>query len=245
MQRWLAQWRGTRTEPHAPGQDLVFVALGDAQRRFGIEDALLEDLVRGTTMDLDPISEAADGRVDLGDGVQGYQTFADLYRYCYLVASVVGLVIIRIFGTSNPAAEMLAEKTGVAFQLTNILRDVKEDAQRKRIYLPQDLLTEFGVTNQDIMELAGGRPMQPRERSMLIALSVQAWEYYEAAQQLLPMVEADSRGALWVLVRIYSGLLKQIDLRDGDVFTQRASVPTASKVWSLARGAAMSIGVRR
>ncbi len=243
MQRWLAEWRGSRVA--GDSEDLVFLALSDAQRRFSIPDSLLEDLVRGTTMDLDPLTEAADGRIDLGDGFQGYRTFADLYRYCYLVASVVGLVIIRIFGYSDPAAELLAEKTGVAFQLTNILRDVKEDAERKRIYLPQDLLTEFGVTNADLLELSGGRAMRANERAMLIGLSVQAWEYYEAAQKLLPMVDADSRGALWVLVRIYSKLLKEIDAREGDVFSQRVSVPTLSKLRTLVKGAAMSVGARR
>jgi phytoene synthase len=243
MQHWLAEWRGSRDA--ADAEDPVFLALGDAQRRFGIPDALLEDLVRGTTMDLASPGEAADGRIDLGDGVQGYRTFADLYRYCYLVASVVGLVIIRIFGYSDPAAELLAEKTGVAFQLTNILRDVKEDAERKRIYLPQDLLAEFGVTNADVMQLAAGRPMNANERAMLIGLSVQAWEYYEAAQALLPMVKADSRGALWVLVTIYSDLLREIDRREGDVFSERVSVPTSSKLMTLVRGAAMSLRARR
>ena len=243
MQRWLAEWRGSRASDDS--EDLVFLALGDAQRRFSIPDALLEDLVRGTTMDLDPMSEAADGRVDLGDGFQGYRTFADLYRYCYLVASVVGLVIIRIFGYSDPAAELLAEKTGVAFQLTNILRDVKEDAERKRIYLPQDLLAEFDVTNADLLALSAGRTLKANERAMLIGLSVQAWEYYEAAQKLLPMVDADSRGALWVLVRIYSKLLKEIDAREGDVFSERVSVPTLSKLRTLVKGAAMSVGARK
>ena len=243
MQRWLAEWRSSRRS--ADVQDPVFLALGDAQRRFGIPDSLLEDLVRGTTMDLDPLSEAADGRVDLGDHFQGYRTFADLYRYCYLVASVVGLVIIRIFGYTDPAAELLAEKTGVAFQLTNILRDVKEDAERKRIYLPQDLLAEFEVTNSELIELSAGRPMKANERAMLIGLSVQAWEYYEAAQALLPMVDADSRGALWVLVKIYSKLLKEIDAREGDVFSERVSVPTRSKMMTLVRGAAMSVRARR
>jgi phytoene synthase len=243
MQRWLAEWRGSRTQNDS--DDSVFVALGDAQRRFDIPDSLLEDLVRGTTMDLEPLGEAADGRVDLGDGFQGYRTFADLYRYCYLVASVVGLVIIKIFGYTDPGAELLAEKTGVAFQLTNILRDVKEDAERKRIYLPQDLLAEFGVSNADLLALSSGRPLQPNERAMLIGLSVQAWEYYDAAQALLPLVNADSRGALWVLVRIYSGLLKLIDEHEGDVFSERLSVPTGSKLLTLARGAAMSLRAGR
>jgi phytoene synthase len=243
MQRWLAEWRGSRQV--ANPDDPVFLALGDAQRRFGIPDALLEDLVRGTTMDLDPLSHVADGRVDLGDGFQGYRTFADLYRYCYLVASVVGLVTIKIFGYTDRAAELLAEKTGVAFQLTNILRDVKEDAERKRIYLPQDLLAEFHVTNADLLALSAGRPMQANERAMLLALSARAREYYASAKELLPMVDADSRGALWVLVTIYSKLLQEIDHRRGDVFSERVSVSTRSKLLILARGAAMSLRMAR
>ena len=239
MNRWLADWRASRA--NGQSDDPVFLALGDAQKRFAIPDDLLEDLVRGTTMDLDPIAQSADGRIDLGNGIQGYRTFADLYRYCYLVASVVGLVCIRIFGYTDPAAELLAEKTGVAFQLTNILRDIKEDAERKRIYLPQDLLEEFGATNEDILTLANGRPMKPNERAMVIGLSVQAWEYYEASRTLIPMIDADSRGALWVLVEIYSGLLRKIDEREGDVFTARVSVPTRGKILALVRGAAMSL----
>jgi len=242
MQGWLAGWRESRVHG---SEDAVFLALGDAQRRFSIPDELLEDLVRGTAMDLEPVDQAADGRIDLGDGVQGYRTFADLYRYCYLVASVVGLVCIRIFGYSDPAAALLAEKTGVAFQLTNILRDVKEDAERKRIYLPQDLLEEFAVSNADVFALAGGRTIKENERAMLVGLSLQAWEYYEAAQELLPMIDADSRAALWVLVEIYSGLLKRIDLRGGDVFSERVSVPTSGKVVALLRGAVMSMRARR
>ncbi len=90
-------------------------------------------------------------------GIQTYATFEDLYRYCYLVASVVGLVCIRIFGYSDPRAEELAEETGVAFQLTNILRDVKEDVERGRVYLPMDLMDEFGETTERAARAGGGR----------------------------------------------------------------------------------------
>ena len=117
--------------------DAVFVAVRDTQRRFGISDELLGQLVQGTAMDLN---------VEPGGAVQTYATFEELYRYCYLVASVVGLVCIKIFGYSDVRAEKLAEETGIAFQLTNILRDVKEDVERGRVYLPLDLLSEFGVS---------------------------------------------------------------------------------------------------
>ena len=177
--------------------------------------------------------------------LQAYETFADLYSYCYLVASVVGLVCIRIFGYSDPAAELLAERTGVAFQLTNILRDVKEDADRGRVYIPQDMLHEFEVSNEDVLELARGRELKANERALIAGLSVQAWEYYEAARQLISLLDADSHAAMWVLVEIYSGLLKKIDQREGDVFSERVSVPARQKVFALVRGAAMAARGRR
>jgi len=238
MEVWLDEWRAARLvdEP----ADKVFHALNDAQARFNISDALLEDLVRGTCMDL-YLGQGAGNTVDLGDGLQGYETFEDLYRYCYLVASVVGLVCIHIFGYSDPAAELMAEKTGVAFQITNILRDIKEDAERNRIYLPQEMLREFNVTNADILQLAAGRPMKPNEHAMLMALSVQAWEYYESGRQLIPLLDPDSRPCMWVMIEIYSGLLAKIDQRQGDVFSERVSVPTRQKIFALVRGAAMSM----
>ncbi len=244
MAAWVERWRSGLDR--AVDENMVFQALDDTQRRFAIPRELLEQLVEGTTMDL---AETAPGitKVQLGGGgeLQAFATFGDLYRYCFLVASVVGLVCIRIFGYKDPAAELLAEKTGVAFQLTNILRDVKEDAERGRIYLPQDMLHEFAVSNEDVLALAAGRELKANERTLLVALSVQAWEYYEAARQLLPLIDADSRGALWVMVEIYSGLLGKIDRRQGDVFSSRVSLSAAEKVLALVRGAAMSLRARR
>ena len=243
MAAWLRAWRGARAV--GVTDDPVFLALNDTQRVFGIPDNLLEELVQGTTMDLE---EELPGvtRVTLptGEPLQVYESFEDLYRYCYLVASVVGLVCIRIFGYSDPAAERLAERTGIAFQLTNILRDVKEDAERGRIYLPQRLLTEFGVSSEEVLQLARGTALRPKDRAMLSALSVQAWEYYKAGWELLPLIEADSRAALWVLVEIYSGLLKRIDARQGEVFSERVRVPTSRKLLALVRGAAMALRER-
>ncbi len=238
MAAWLGAWREARP---AGGDDPVFMALGDAQVRFGIPDGLLDDLVRGTSMDLEDDPQGVSVMRVSGRQVQVYETFADLYRYCYLVASVVGLVCIHIFGYTEDAAELLAEKTGVAFQLTNILRDVKEDAERGRVYLPQDMLQEFGVSTEDVLALAGGRALKENERSMIAAVSMQAWEYYEAAGKLLPLIDADSRAALWVLVEVYSRLLRQIDRMEGDVFSERASVPGVEKVSVLVRGAAMAM----
>jgi len=235
MARWVEAWRAARSG--APTDDPVFLALNDSQQRFGISDTLLEELVQGTTMDLEPLPEGA-------DELQTFATFQDLYRYCYLVASVVGLVCIRVFGYTDPRAEKLAEETGFAFQLTNILRDVKEDAERGRIYLPLDMLEEHGVTLDRVKALANGSALHPEERTMLSALAAQAEHYYQSAEKLLPLIDADSRAALWVLVAIYHRLLHKIGEANSDVFSRRISVPTAEKLWMLGRGAAMSFGNR-
>lgn len=232
MTAWLEAWRASRTAAGgvgSPAEDPVFLALGDTQRRFGIADELLEELVAGTTMDLEP-----------REGVQTYATFEDLYRYCYLVASVVGLVCIKIFGYSDPRAEQLAEETGVAFQLTNILRDVKEDVERDRVYLPLDLLDEFGENVAELRELAGGRAMTERERGMLATLAIRAEKYYLASKKLIPLLDRDSRAAMWVLVTIYHRLLGRIAERKMEVFRERVGVSTAEKAGILARGAAMA-----
>ena len=122
------------------------------------------------------LNDAGDGaQLVVSNGVYGYRSFEDLYRYCYLVASVVGLVCIRIFGYSDPRAEELAEKTGIAFQLTNILRDVKEDAERGRLYLPLDLLEEYSVTPADLLAYAEGREPSISERALVHAVSAKAW----------------------------------------------------------------------
>ena len=248
MADWLSTWRNSR-EQFRQGHwnetaDPVFVALADTQSRFQIPDSLLDDLVRGTSLDLDQHPPGVTPITIADRDLQVYETFEDLYRYCYLVASVVGLVCIRIFGYTDPAAELFAEKTGIAFQLTNILRDVKEDADRGRIYLPQKTLAEFNITSPDILALAAGRPLNDNDRAMMAALSAQAWEFYEASHKLLPLISPDSRAALWVLVEIYSRLLRHIDRREGDVFSRRASVPGLEKFSVLARGAAMAVSGR-
>jgi phytoene synthase len=235
MAAWLQAWRASRTLAiTGPGADApVFIALGDTQRRFNIPDTLLEELVAGTTMDLEPRTS------DL-EHIQTYATFEDLYRYCYLVASVVGLVCIRIFGYTDARAEELAEETGVAFQLTNILRDVKEDVERGRVYLPLDLLDEFGETTEELRQLATGRSMTERERGMLATLAIRAEKYYVSGKKLIPLLDRDSRAAMWVLITIYHRLLGRIADRKMEVFRERVALSTAEKLTVLARGAAMA-----
>ncbi len=209
MTSWLEAWHIARSG--CPTDDPVFIAVRDTQQRFGISNELLDQLVQGTTMDLLPQERGA-------ASIQTFATFDELYHYCYLVASVVGLVCIRIFGYSDPRAEKLAEETGIAFQLTNILRDVKEDAERGRIYLPLDLLHDFGVSTDHIHALAGGAAIHANDRAMLHTLGSKAEGYYASADRLLPLIDRDSRAALWVLVTIYHDLLRRIAHQDGMSF---------------------------
>ena len=243
MSEWLETWRAARRS--GVSEDPIFLALNDTQKRFAIPDELLEDLVRGTTMDLE---ESQPGVVIVTETVanrtqtlQVYESFDGLYRYCYFVASVVGLVCIRIFGYTDPRAEGLAEKTGVAFQLTNILRDVSEDAERGRIYLP---LLDLETSGVDVTRLMGvvRKDLKPENARALLALeAARARKYYAAAEELLPLIDRDSRAALWVLVTIYRGLLEKIVAKNYDVFSERVSVPSSKKLLILAQGMGMAV----
>jgi phytoene synthase len=227
LDEWFAAWQ--RAHNGEPTGDLVFLAVSDAIARFEIPVALLEQLVAGVATDLRPASN---------NEPDTYATFKDLYEYCYLVASVVGLVCIHIFGYNDPSAEKLAEETGIAFQLTNILRDVAEDAGNHRVYLPLEYLKEHGVSLESLLQRAAGAPPTPRERALLAAIGERAEAFYRSAEKLLPLISAESRPALWVLVTIYHGLLKRIRRADYDVFSSRASVPRVQKLGILAVGQA-------
>jgi 15-cis-phytoene synthase len=222
---WLSDWRAA--SGGAPTSDPVFVAVRDATARFAIPLSLLDELVAGVTMDLD---RAESGEPDT------YATFADLYQYCYLVASVVGLVCIRIFGYTDSRAEKLAEETGIAFQLTNILRDVAEDAERNRVYLPIEDLLKYGVPLESLLHRAPGTPPSENERALLKEIARRAESYYLSAQELLPYIDAESRPALRVLVAIYHALLRRIERANYDVFSRRVSVPLRQKLWILIVG---------
>jgi 15-cis-phytoene synthase len=224
---WIQDWHGVCHG--GDSSNLVFLAVRDATERFKIPLNLLDELVAGVTMDL---KQDASGAPDT------YASFADLYRYCYLVASVVGLVCIRIFGYTDARAEKLAEETGIAFQLTNILRDVAEDAARNRVYLPLEDLAAYGVPLESLLQRAPSAPPTENERALLAAIAQRAKDYYRSAQELLPLIDRESRPALRVLVSIYHALLKRIEQADYDVFTHRVSVPTAQKLGILSAGLA-------
>src|SRR5262249_35817471 len=128
------------------------------------------------------------------------RTFDHLYGYCYQVASVVGLTIIHIFGFDTRSALPLAEKCGVAFQLTNILRDIREDAERGRIYLPTEDLLRFGVTREDLCEGKRSSAFVDLMRSE----ATRARAYYNESRPLLDLIHPRSRPSLWALITIYS-----------------------------------------
>jgi 15-cis-phytoene synthase len=228
LESWVSAWH--RAEAGEPTEDPVFVALADAQRRFAISSTLLDQLVQGTSMDLHTTKREQQ--------YDTYESFEELYQYCYYVASVVGLVCIRIFGYDDPRAEKLAEETGIAFQLTNILRDVREDAERARIYLPLEDLREAGVSVEELAALKSGQQLAPKQRALLEKEAMQAERYYQSGQALLPLISADARPALWVLIEIYHRLLRRIEAQQYDVFSARVSVPTRTKLWILFRGMA-------
>ena len=245
LDNWLCAWhlaaQGGATD------DPVFVALRDAQARFHITTELLDQLVQGTAMDLHPAhaNHAGPGSESVHSlQFDTYATFDDLYRYCYYVASVVGLVCIRIFEYSDVRAEKLAEETGIAFQLTNILRDVREDAERDRIYLPLEDLERFGVSISEIQQLKNGRHLTLNQRELLEFEAKRAEHYYKSGEALLPLIAADARPALWVLITIYHRLLQRIEQQNFDVFTERVSVPTITKLAILARGLARTLANR-
>ncbi len=227
LDAWLAEWRGVCQG--GDSSNPAFVAVRDATARFEIPLYLLDELVAGVTMDLDDAASSGPSAA-VGGAPDTYATFADLYHYCYLVASVVGLVCIRIFGYSDLHAEKLAEETGVAFQLTNILRDVTEDAARNRVYLPLEDLAAHGVSLDALLNRAPAAPPTAAERALLKEIAKRAEDYYRSAQALVPLIDRESRPALRVLVSIYHALLQRICRADYDVFSRRASVPITQKL---------------
>ncbi|HKD45794.1 MAG TPA: phytoene/squalene synthase family protein [Candidatus Angelobacter sp.] len=228
----LAQWIQAAKEVFAGGPtgDPVLMALGDTQKRFNIPTELFEKLVQGTAMDLNiPTVRDAPALV--------CRTFDDLKQYCYYVASVVGLVCIRVFGYEDKKAEFLAEDCGLAFQLTNIIRDVKEDAGMGRIYIPEEDLARFHLGQEQFVPATLGDPDKAQQLQPVLEYEAgRAWRYYDSARWLLELIEADSRAGLWVLVEIYSRLLKKMASRNYDVFTERVSLTLWEKLRVLSRG---------
>ena len=199
-----------------PSDHFLWPAFTDSVQRYGIPHQYFHDMIRGVSSDLEP---------------RQVQTFEQLYDYCYHVASVVGLTIIHIFGFENPEALRLAERCGVAFQLTNILRDVREDAEHGRIYLPAQDLERFGVKPEDL----AGSALSPALRSLLAFEADRARAYYREAQPLTDLVDRRSRASLRALIGIYARLLERISDSGYEVLRGRVRVPAWEKLWILAR----------
>ena len=194
----------------------VWPAFHHTVRRFGIPHEYFREMIAGVESDLGP---------------RRLESFDELYHYAYQVASVVGLTIIYIFGFDTPSAIPLAEKCGVAFQLTNILRDIREDAERGRIYLPAEDLRRFGVTEEDIER--GNRNAEFLELMRFEAARARA--YYNESEELLELIHPRSRPSLWALISIYSRLLERIERTNYDVFRKRVRLTAMEKSWIIVR----------
>ena len=159
-----------------------------------------------------------------------YQTFEELYSYCYRVASTVGLVCIDIYGhESTAAAREFAESWGIFMQLTNIIRDVEEDAERDRIYLPLEDLERFGITEEDMM--SGRRLLDhPGWKPFVKEYCSRVKAYRDKAFKLLPLLPKQSRYSPAAMMAFYSSILRRIERTDGDVFTERVKLSKAEKL---------------
>jgi len=216
-----------RAQQGHPTDDAILLALTDAQRRFTIPAGLLDELAHGTAMDVEESESSQQSGVPIH-----YKTFDDLRLYCYRVASVVGLVCIHVFGYRDPAAESLAEKCGVAFQLTNIIRDVKEDAGLGRVYLPEEDLAKSGLTVSDVLTSSDPARLRP-----VLELEAQrARELYVSGDELISYISEDSQPALWVLINIYRSLLAKIAEKQYDVCTTRVALSRWEKLRILGKG---------
>lgn len=224
------RWRDAfdRAMGGEPDQDPVLPAVVDTVRKYKIPVEYFHELIDGTAMDAT---------------IKTYATWEDTYKYCYRVASVIGMMTIHVFGFGEPEAGEgeevtgacdLAERTGIAFQLTNILRDISEDAERGRIYLPLEDLARFDVPKSQLLAANDS----PAFRALVKFEVERAKEYYKSAPELVPLMDRGSRRALEVLVTIYRRLLEEIERRDYDVLSERVSLSTAEKA-RLAGGAAI------
>src|ERR1700681_1420822 len=225
-QRGLAKWRAALDEavtgdghpktaaPHGAAE--ILPALVDTMRRYRMPARYLHDLVSGAEMDLT---------------IPTYTTFDRLREYCYRVAGTVGLTCTHVFGFHDPRALDLAEKLGLAFQLTNIIRDVHDDYALGRVYVPEEDLTRYGVSPQDF----GKSEATLGVRELLRFEAARAWQCYEEGAALLGLIEPESRGTLWLLARTYSALLARIESLDFAVFGERVRLSRAEKMLFIAQ----------
>jgi squalene synthase HpnC/squalene synthase HpnD len=224
-QRGLAKWRaaldeavnGDATNILAPnGASQILPALVDTMRRYNMPARYLHDLISGAEMDLT---------------VQSYPTFDRLREYCYRVAGTVGLTCTHVFGFRDARALDLAEKLGLAFQLTNIIRDVHDDYSMGRVYLPSEDLAQYNVRAEDFARNEATLGV----RELLRFEADRAWQCYREGAALLNLIEPESRPALWLLVHTYSALLARIQDLDFSVFGERVRLSKAEKLVFIAK----------
>lgn len=189
----------------------VIVAAGQAARRFNIPKTYFEELLKGMEMDLTRTR---------------YATFDELYSYCYRVASVVGLICIEIFGYTNPRTKQYAERLGIAFQLTNILRDLAVDAARGRIYLPLDELRQFGYPEDALL----GGVYNDAFVELMRFQCERAKDYYRTASAAMPGEDQRALLAAEIMRAIYRRLLLKIEQQRYDVFRTNVALPKSHKL---------------
>ena len=192
--------------------DPVFLALKDTVERYSISRAPFDDMISGMEDDL------YNNR---------YRTFDELYVYCYRVGSVVGLMCIEIYGYDDPRAKKFAESWGIFMQLTNVLRDVGEDIQRDRVYLPLDELEANGITEA---ELGGKAVLNKHWEPYCHHYARRARTYLDEARQLLPLLPRNTRYSPAAMIAFYDKILRQIEKQQGDVFTQRVKLNKFQKI---------------
>jgi len=188
----------------------VWPAFHDTVARYRIPHQYFFEMIDGVRSDLNP---------------RQIQDFDELYRYCHQVAYVVGMTTIHIFGFDSPEALPFAEKCGIAFQLTNIIRDVREDAERGRVYLPHEDLAQFHVAPEFLQTQARSREFM----TLMGFEGARARAYYDESKPLLDLVHARSRASLWALIAIYSRLLERMQASNYDVLARRISLPAWEK----------------
>jgi phytoene synthase len=221
IDQWEADLRRALAGDHPPHE--VWPAFLDTVARYRIPHEYFFEMIRGVRSDLEP---------------RRIVQFEELYEYCYRVASVVGLTVIHILGFQGGRALELAEKCGIAFQLTNILRDVREDAQNDRVYLPEEDLTRFGVTEEHLRK---GGPSE-NFRALMQFEAARAWDYYRESFPLVALTARSGRACLRALIGIYSNLLRAIERANFDVLTQRVRLSAAKKIFILVKSL---LGVQR
>lgn len=229
--RELAHWRRSLIAAHGghPPVHPLWPAFADVCRRFQLPLAALEAVLDGVESDLEP---------------QALATFADLERYCYQVAGAVGVCCIHIWGFHGDEALERAIDCGTALQLTNILRDLSEDAGLGRIYLPQEDLDRFGYSPEELRRGVCNDAF----RTLMRFEVDRARGFYRRAEELFPLIEPVGRPILRTMLKIYGGLLDEIERRRFDVYHSRVRLPRWKKLWFAASSACVggrSQGVRR